>query len=71
MRRSAGRRFIKRNLADGHFRDLFPRRNPDHIMKKRNSDFYKVTHANTERFRHSPIITMQKLLNEEKRQTGY
>ena len=64
-------RFIKRSLADGHFRDLFPIRKPDHIMKKRNSDFYKVTHANTERFRHSPIITMQKLLNEEKRQTGY
>ena len=30
-------RFIKRSLADGHFRDLFPRRNPDHIMNKRNS----------------------------------
>ena len=64
-------RFIKRSLADGHFRDLFPRRKPEHTMTKRNRDFYKVTHANTERFRHSPIITMQKLLNEEKRQTGY
>ena len=65
-RKSLTLRFAKRSLADGHFRDLFPRRKLDHTMTTRNRDFYKVTHANTERFRHSQIINIPKLLNEEK-----
>ena len=58
--------FAKRSLADGHFGDLFKKRNLGD-MKLRKRNYYKVTHANTERFKNSPIITMQKLLNEDKK----
>jgi hypothetical protein len=56
--------FVKRSLSDGKLRDLFPIRRKSHFMKTRNPDKYKTTHALTERFKNSPIITMQKLLNE-------
>ena len=36
-------------------------------MQLRKRNYFKVTHANTERFKNSPIITMQKLLNEDKK----
>ena len=60
--------FAKRSLADGHFSDLFKKRKPSETMKTRNRDYYEVTHANTERFKNSPIITMQRLLNEDRKQ---
>ena len=56
--------FIKRSLADGKLRDLFPLRKKNHMMETRKNEKYKVTHAHTERFKNSPIITLQKLLNE-------
>ena len=56
--------FVKRSLSDGKFRYLFPLRRKPHIMKTRHPNKYKTTHALTERFKNSPIITMQKLLNE-------
>jgi hypothetical protein len=62
-------RFAKRSLADGHFKDLIVKRKPDHKMETRKRNFYEVTHANTQRFKNSPIITMQHLLNEDKRET--
>ena len=62
-------RFAKRSLADGHFKDLILKRKVNHRMKTRKRNFYEVTHANTDRFRNSPIITMQHLLNEDKRET--
>ena len=39
--------FTKRSLADGHFGELFKKRKFGHMKRKRN--YYKVTHANTER----------------------
>ena len=60
--------FAKRSLADGHFGDLFKKRKPNNTIETRFRDFYEVTHANTERFKNSPVITMQRLLNEEKKQ---
>ena len=60
--------FAKRSLADGHFSDLFKKRKPSETMKTRNRDYYEVTHANTERFKNSPIITMQRLINEGRKQ---
>ena len=58
--------FAKRSLADGHFGDLFKKRKFGH-MKIRKRNYYEVTHANIVRFKNSPIITMQKLLNEDKK----
>ena len=58
--------FAKRSLADGHFGDLFKKRKFGH-MKLGKRNYYKVTHANTERFRNLPNITIQKLLNEDKK----
>jgi hypothetical protein len=58
-------RFIKQSLADGHFHDLFPKRKKIHTMGTRKSEKFKVFHANTNRYKNSPIITMQRLLNEE------
>ena len=60
--------FAKRSLADGHFSDLIKKRKPNNTIETRFRDFYEVTHANTERFKNSPVITMQRLLNEEKKQ---
>ena len=58
-------RFAKTSLADGLLRDLFPLRSKQHRMTKRNTEKFKVTRAYTERFRKSPIITMQNMLNRE------
>ena len=56
--------FIKRSLADGKLRDLFPLRHKYHTMRTRKGKKYKTNHAHTERYKNSPIIAMQKLLNE-------
>ena len=56
--------FIKRSLADGKLRDLFPLRKKNHTMRTRKGKKYKTNHAHTERYKNSPIIAMQKLLNE-------
>jgi hypothetical protein len=57
--------FAKQSLADGHFSDLFKKRKPCETMKTRKRNFFEVIHANTERYKNSPIITMQRLLNED------
>ena len=67
-RKSLTLAFAKRSLADGHFSDLFKKRKPNSTIETRFRDFYEVTHANTERFKNSPVITMQRLLNEERKQ---
>ena len=43
---------------------LFPLNNKMHLMKTRKSEVFQTTHTLTERYRRSPIIYMQKLLNE-------
>ena len=57
-------RFTKQSLADGKLRDLFPIRRKEHTMGTRRNEKYKVFKANTNRYRNSPIISMQRLLNE-------
>jgi hypothetical protein len=57
-------RFTKQSLADGKLRDLFPIRTKQHTMTTRRNEKYKVFKAHTERYRNSPIITMQRLMNE-------
>ena len=61
-------RFAKSGIEDGIINDLFPHRSKYHNMKTRKGEHYKVTHANTERFRNSPILTMQRMLNTDIRE---
>jgi hypothetical protein len=56
--------FVKRSLLDGKLGDLFPVRKKPHIMNTRRPEKYIVQHAHTERLKNSPILTMQRLLNE-------
>ena len=62
-------RFAQTSLADGLLHDLFPIRKKQHNIKIRNKERYKVFHANTERFKNSPILTMQRMLNKVEKQT--
>ena len=55
--------FAQTSLADGMLRDLFPMKSNIHRMKKRNKGKFRIFHANTERFKNSPILTMQRMLN--------
>ena len=57
-------RFVKQSLADGKLRDLFPIRTKQHTMTTCRNEKYKVFKAHTERYKNSPILTMQRLLNE-------
>ena len=56
--------FVKRSLSDGKLRDLFPIRKKPHIMNTRKPEKYIIQHANTERLKNSPILAMQRLLNQ-------
>ena len=64
-RKSISLNFAKTSIADGHFSDLFPIRSKTHPMKKRKVKKFKVFHAHTERYRNSPILSMQRMLNAE------
>jgi hypothetical protein len=57
-------KFAKQSLADGKLREFFSLRKKKHMMNTRKHEKYKVFKANTERYRNSPIISMQRLLNE-------
>ena len=59
-------KFAKTSLADGHFSDLIKKKQNQNGPKTRNKEYYNVTFANTERYKNSPILTMQRLLNEDK-----
>ena len=58
-------KFAKSSIADGLLRDLFPLSSKAHQMETRSAEKYKVFHANTERFRNSPILSMQRMLNTD------
>ena len=57
-------KFAKQSLADGKLREFFPLRTKRHMMNTRKTEKYIIFKANTERYRNSPIIAMQRLLNE-------
>ena len=63
-RKELSYRFAKTSIIDGHFRDLFKRRKKTHSMETRKLEKYAVFHANTERYKNSPILTMQRMLNQ-------
>ena len=56
--------FAKSSLGNGKLWDLFPIRKKPHIINTRRPEKYVVQHANTERLKNSPILTMQRLLNQ-------
>ena len=58
-------RFAETGIMDGTLTDLFPKIRKRHTMETRKENVYKVTHANTSRLKNSPVITMQRMLNEE------
>ena len=64
-RKTSSLSFIKRSLADGKLRDLFPVRQKEHQIRTRNEEKYKTIHAHTQRYKNSTIITLHRLLNED------
>ena len=59
-------KFAKTSLADGHLKGLILKKNPRKGPQTRHKEYYQVTRAHTERFRKSPILTMQRFLNEDR-----
>ena len=57
--------FAKKCTKNKKLSHMFPINNKSHDMNTRREDFYKVQHANTGRLQKSPIIYMQKLLNDD------
>ena len=60
-------KFAKSGLKNKNLNDLFPTNNKEHKMNTRSNEKFKVQFANTERFKKSSIITMQKMLNEDEK----
>ena len=58
--------FAQKSLKNSKMSNLFTENRSIHSMNMRNKEKYNVQFANTERLKHSPIIYMQKLLNDEK-----
>ena len=57
--------FAKTSLADGHFHDLIKKKKTRKGLHTRKKEHYNVTFAHTDRYRRSPILTMQRLLNQD------
>ena len=58
--------FAETGIKNGTMTDLFQLRKKIHCMNTRKKEYYKVTKAHTKRFQNSPVLTMQKMLNEQK-----
>ena len=57
--------FAEKCLKNSKMKNIFPQYENAHKMDKRYEDKFKVQHANTSRLKNSPIIYMQKLLNQK------
>ena len=57
--------FARRSISDDILRDLFLIKRKRHEMATRNTEKYSVNHANTNRYKNSPIPTMQNMLNRK------
>ena len=57
--------FAKTCEKNPKFCEMFPKNTKLHAMELRDSEIFKVEHANTERFRKSAVIYMQHLLNDD------
>ena len=56
--------FFPKIYTKGKMMHMFPLNPKSHLMNTRMEGKYKVYHANTDRYKDSAIIYMQKLLNE-------
>ena len=54
----------KKCLKNEKMKQLFPLNSSSHSMSKRKKAKYKVNHARSERYKRSPVIYMQNLLNQ-------
>ena len=59
-------KFGKTSIENGKLHKFFPLRNTEHNMLLRDPDIYRVTKAHTQRFYHSSILHIQRLLNQER-----
>ena len=57
--------FAIKCLKHPKFTKMFPLNEKEHKMKTRDTEKYKVQFALTERLKNSPVIYMQRLLNEQ------
>ena len=62
-------KFAKSGSKSDILCDLFPMNDKTHNMQTREDDKFKVKFANTNRLKHSSIITMQNMLNEDAKRT--
>ena len=58
-------KFAKKCIKHQKKKELFPLKNKKHKMETRNEEIYDVKNVHTKRLQNSPIIYMQKLLNQE------
>ena len=57
--------FAKKCIQNGKMSHLFPLNERNKRYDTRRKEKYKIQFANTERYRKSPVIHMQRLLNRE------
>ena len=57
--------FAKKCLQNEKTADMFPKNKNKSNMETRNSEEFKVNHANTDRYKYSAIPHMQRLLNND------
>ena len=56
--------FAQKCTKNDKLKHMFPKNTKSHEMNTRHEEKYIVQHANTSRLQNSPLIYMQKLLNE-------
>ena len=59
--------FARKCTKNDKLKHMFPLNEKKHEMETRNKQKYKVQFANTTRLQNSPIIYMQKLLNDNEK----
>ena len=62
-------KFAKTGIKNDKLSDLFPMNDKKHKMQTRDDERFQVKLANTNRLKHSSIITMQNMLNDDAKTT--
>ena len=62
-------KFAKGGIKSEKLCELFPMNDKKHIMQTRDDERFQVKFANTDRLKHSSIITMQNMLNDDAKNT--
>ena len=58
-------KFAEVGIVSGALSDLFPRKKKAHCMEIRKGEYFKETFANTKRLQNSPVLAMQRMLNQK------